>query len=269
MEQLKLGIGALPGTDKTVCQQLVMIRQIGFDAFFTRWDASVGEYRRLAEDTGLEYAFLHGPNRYSQQMWTDSPEAELGVEEWFRCLEDCAAHKIPMVIAHAYKGLTIPAVPRLEGLRNYGRILERAKELGVMVALENAEGNACLGALLDAYAGDRKVGFCWDTGHTLCYSSWENLGQRYGDRLVCTHLHDNMGIRGKTGECATADDLHLLPFDGKVPWQEVTDSLRASGYRGILMLEVKKKCYPDMDTRVFLEEAYRRGCRLREMCGGL
>ena len=31
------------------------------------------------------------------------------------------------------------------------------------------------------------------------------------------------------------------------------------------MLEVKKKCYPDMTTQAFLEEAYRCACRLREM----
>ena len=43
MKQLKLGIGALPGTDKTVLEQLPMIQEIGFDAFFTRWDDHRGE----------------------------------------------------------------------------------------------------------------------------------------------------------------------------------------------------------------------------------
>ena len=31
------------------------------------------------------------------------------------------------------------------------------------------------------------------------------------------------------------------------------------------MLEVKKKHYPHMTTQAFLEEAYRRACRLRDM----
>lgn len=266
MKQLKLGIGALPGTDKTALEQLPMIQEIGFDAFFTRWDDHLGEYRALAEELGLEYAFVHGPNGYAEELWMDCPEAEKGVQEWIRCLEDCAANGIAMVVGHAFKSFRVPEPPTREGIRNYSRIVKKARELGVKFALENAEGNTCLAALFAAFAGDDNVGFCWDTGHVLCYShAWENMAERYGHRLFCTHLHDNLGVRGESGEFRTADDLHLLPFDGKLPWADVARSLKQCDYRGILMLEVKKKHYPHMTTRAFLEEAYRRACRLRDM----
>jgi sugar phosphate isomerase/epimerase len=266
MEKIRLGIGALPGTDKTVLEQLPMLKSIGFDAFFTHWDNHLGEYRVMAETLGLEYAFVHGPNTYTEQMWQDCPEAAEGVREWIQCLEDCAAHGIPMVVGHAFKSFRVPEPPTPEGIRNYSRIVEKAKELGVKFALENAEGNTCLAALFAAFADDDNVGFCWDTGHTLCYShSWTNMADLYGHRLFCTHLQDNLGVRGESGELTPADDIHLLPFAGKVPWQDVMRSLKQCDYRGILMLEVKKKCYPDMTTQTFLEESYRRACRLREM----
>lgn len=266
MKQLKLGVGALPGTDKTVCEQLPMIKSIGFDAFFTHWDSHMREYRALAGELGLEYAFVHGPNKYAEELWMDCPEAEAGVQEWLQCLEDCAAWGIPMVVGHAFKSFRVPDPPTREGIRNYTQIVEKARELGIKFALENAEGNTCLAALLEAFAGDENVGFCWDTGHTLCYShTWTNMADLYGHRLFCTHLQDNLGVRSETGELTPADDIHLLPFQGNVPWQDVARSLKACNYRGILMLEVKKKCYPHLSTQAFLEEAYRRACQLREL----
>ena len=225
MEQLKLGVGALPGTDKTVLEQLPMIKSIGFDSFFTHWDGHMGEYRSLAEELGLEYAFVHGPNNYAEELWMDCPEAEKGVREWMQCLEDCAAHSIPMVVGHAFKSFRVPEPPTPEGIRNYGLIAQKARELGVKFALENAEGNTCLAALFAAFADDDNVGFCWDTGHTLCYShSWTNMADLYGNRLFCTHLQDNLGVRSERGELTPADDIHLLPFEGKVPWQDVMRS---------------------------------------------
>lgn len=265
MEKIKLGIGALPGTDRTVLEQLPMIKSIGFEAFFTRWDDQLDEYRAMAEALGLEYTFIHGPNRHTEAMWMDCPEAAEGVREWMQCLEDCAAHSIPMVVGHAFKSFRVPPSPTPEGIRNYGQVVQKARELGVRFALENAEGNTCLAALLDAFAADANVGFCWDTGHALCYSNWTNLADRYGGRLFCTHLHDNLGVRSESGTLTTADDLHLLPFDGDIPWREVVCSLKQWNYQGVLMLEVKKKCYPNMTTQAFLENAYRRACRLREM----
>jgi len=91
------------------------------------------------------------------------------------------------------------------------------------------------------------------------------MADLYGHRLLCTHLHDNLGVRSENGTLTTADDLHLLPFEGSVPWQDVMRSLKQCNYRGILMLEVKKKCYSHMTTQAFLEESYRRACRLREI----
>lgn len=42
----------------------------------------------------------------------------------------------------------------------------------------------------------------------------------YGDRLLCTHLNDNLGIKDYTGQITWRDALHLLSFDSIGNWQE-------------------------------------------------
>jgi sugar phosphate isomerase/epimerase len=54
----------------------------------------------------------------------------------------------------------------------------------------------------------------------------------YGERLICTHIHDNCGEKD-------ADD-HLLPFDGVVNFDRFAKHIQNSGYQGSLTLEVNK-----------------------------
>ena len=51
----------------------------------------------------------------------------------------------------------------------------------------------------------------------------------YGDRLLCTHINDNLGIRNYEGRITFIDDLHLLPFDGVADWKWITERLNRHG----------------------------------------
>lgn len=43
---------------------------------------------------------------------------------------------------------------------------------------------------------------------------------KYGDRLIATHLNDNLGVSDFDGKVTWTDDLHLLPFDGIIDWRQ-------------------------------------------------
>ena len=112
-----------------------------------------------------------------------------------------------------------------------------AERLGVTMALENTEGEEYLAKLMplaDAYGS---VGFCWDSGHEMCYNRSRDLLALYGKHLVCTHLNDNLGMSGDA--ITWEDDLHLLPFDGAADWGMIVSRLKAAGYRGDFTYEVK------------------------------
>lgn len=69
------------------------------------------------------------------------------------------------------------------------------------------------------------VGFCWDSGHEKCYNHDMDLLAKFGNRLLITHLNDNLGISDPGGEITYLDDLHLLPGDGVIDWERNTQRL--------------------------------------------
>ena len=44
----------------------------------------------------------------------------------------------------------------------------------------------------------------------------------FGNRLICTHIHDN--------DCMYDHDMHMIPFDGAVDYDRVTRQIRESGF---------------------------------------
>lgn len=72
---------------------------------------------------------------------------------------------------------------------------------------------------MNHFRGNPAVGFCWDSGHELCYNHGRDMLAQYGDRLLGTRLNDNLGVRDDGGQITFLDDLHLLPFEGIADWQ--------------------------------------------------
>ena len=94
---------------------------------------------------------------------------------------------------------------------------------------------------------------------------------RYGDRLLGTHINDNLGVRDFGGKIFWHDDLHLLPFDGIADWQENAAKIKRSGFAGPLTFELNTLSKPDrhendfygrMPLADYLTQAYIRACRV-------
>ena len=123
--------------------------------------------------------------------------------------------------------------------------------------------------------GDRdSVGFCWDTGHEMCYNHSKDLLADFGHKLVCTHINDNLGIKDPDGKIFWHDDLHLLPFDGIGDWQGVADRLDKWNYTGEMTFELttaskpnrhENDVYAQMDIKDYIRTAYERACRLESL----
>ena len=154
---------------------------------------------------------------------------------------------------------------------NEGICLPCAKELGIKIAFENTEGDEYLAALMEHFENNGSVGFCWDSGHEMCYNRSVDLLAKFGDRLIMTHLNDNLGIGSFDGEITWKDDLHLLPFDGVADWDHNISRLQKSRYMPILNFELKVSSKPDrhendiymqMSPEQYFTEAYKRACKI-------
>lgn len=142
----------------------------------------------------------------------------------------------------------------------YNKYIEYADKLGVGIAFENmadidskrrfGASAAELNALLDSFGDNQNLGICWDFGHGNRTFGKHQI-KPFTDilpRLRATHVDDNVGT----------EDLHTLPFLGKIKWAEIMPYLR--DYDGCFNYEIKyTQCFPEELKEESARFAYRVG----------
>lgn len=267
---LCLGISKEWGRTEDVLDALA---ETGWNGWFAVWHPGDDLRPAVAHGAslGLAVQSVHAPWNRAAHLWgADEAQGEAAVAELIACLRAAAEIGAPFVVAHAWIGF-VPTAPTEAGLARFSRVADEAEKLGVPVALENTEGEEHLDALLSRFSGHPEVGFCWDTGHELCYNRGRDLMAAYGDRLLGTHINDNLGITDPGGPTTWHDDLHLLPFDGIADWPGIAARLVRSGFSGPLTFELSRTSKPNrhendaygaMPLRDYFVEARARAIRL-------
>lgn len=268
-----LGMNASDSFGESIEAQICMMRQIGFEAFFTLWSREypIEKWAALAREQGLIYQSLHAPFGGVADIWHDDGErAENTMKDLTDCIRCCSNNEIEIMVSHCYIGFDGRVEITDRGLERYGLLIDEAERLGVKIAFENTEGEEYLEAIFDSFGDRKSVGFCLDTGHEMCYNYGKNLLDKWGDKLIATHINDNLGIRDYNGRIFWHDDLHLLPFDGIRDWDELARRISKCGYEGILTFEMNKTSKPGrhendryerMSLQEYFTEVYSRACR--------
>lgn len=271
MWKAKLALGTNEQFKIPVEEQIKLFHKTGFEGFFTDWseDEDIAHYRQLANELGMAYQSIHAPFGKAADFWEDSDKANIAVDELIKCVHSCADNDVPIMVAHVIIGFDKHS-PNEVGVKNYEKVVKEAVKYGVKVAFENTEGEEYLDAVMKGLSGYDNVGFCWDTGHEMCYNHSKDMPALYGDRLIATHLNDNLGIKNYNGEITWIDDLHLLPFDGIADWEGIAKRLNKHGFNDILTFELNKESKPDraennvytkMPIEEYIAEAYKHACR--------
>ncbi len=274
MWKQKLCLSANLTCGLSTAEQIKLFHKTGFEGFFTEWKPGtpVEEYAALAKELGMIYQSIHAPFNKSDDMWHgDDALAEIAINELIECVNVCAENGVEIMIAHTYIGFDDNRTPNEKGLERYAKVVREAERLGVKIAFENTEGEEYLAALMEHFKDNKNVGFCWDSGHEMCYNRSADLLALYGDRLIATHLNDNLGIKDSGGRIFWHDDLHLLPFDGIADWDNIANRLDKCGFDGIMTFELNLNSKPDrhendvyrrMPIEEYVAEAYKRACRV-------
>lgn len=270
-KKLALGTSASFGID--FCEQVKLFKQVGFDAVFFCWeyDSPIDKWMDTAKECDMIIQSLHAPFKKAADFWgSDAQSAQIAIDELKACLDDCKKYNVPIMVVHAFIGFKDHS-PTEIGVKRYAEVVEYAKKLNIKVAFENTEGEEYLAALMNEFKGNDTVGFCWDSGHEMCYNHSKDMLGLYGDRLIATHLNDNLGIKDFNGEITYRDDLHLLPFDGIADWDYNVSRLKKATCPEILTFELttlsKKErhdndIYKKMDFVDYLCECYKRACKI-------
>lgn len=278
MWQKKLCLGVNATFGLSVEEQIKLFKQVGFEGFFTHWEQGVPveEWVKCAKENGMIYQSIHAPFGGSADMWGDDEmSAEKALNELLECLAVCEKYQVPIMIVHTYIGFGEHEPPSEKGLERFGKLVETAEKTNVKIAFENTEGEEFLAALMNRFSSSDSVGFCWDSGHEMCYNYSKDLLALYGDKLIATHLNDNLGIKDFNGSIYYTDDLHLLPFDGIADWDYNAQRLKKCNFDGFLTFELCNKSkpgrydndiYSKMDIKEYISEAYKRACRIAVKC---
>ena len=246
MNKLVLGLGN--AYKVTPLEEIKIFSEVGWEGFFSGWcyGENIESYRKLADELGMYYQSVHSPFHRVDKIWDDEGiDGDKATEEQIECIKQSKAVGVDLVIVHAIIGME-KCTPTALGLKRYEKIFTAAENNGVTVALENTEGEIYVEALMKEFGSSDNVRFCIDTGHELCYNGGRNIIGKYADKVVCTHLNDNLG---QTGEIITwHDDAHLMPFDGIADWNGIAARLKAAGYKGDITLELTSANKPDRHT---------------------
>ena len=270
----KLAINAELGFNIQVAEMIPLIKSAGFDGVFTGWSDTADTEKKAEEiaRAGLIYQSIHSPFDHIEYLWEKDEEGEKYTDRLIDCIADCERFDVPVMVIHPIKGMDRHTPGEL-GLSRFARLVEAAEKTRVKLAFENVEGIEYLEAIMKRFGGSESVGFCWDTGHEICYNFSEDVMARYGKKLIATHFNDNMGITDKNA-ITWLDDSHLMPFDGVADWGNIMARIRREGYEGILTFELTTKSKPQRNTHdiyahmtpeEYLAEVYKRAVRVAEM----
>lgn len=275
MYKVKLGLGTNAQYGIGIKEQITLFKNTGFDAYFLVWnkDIDIMDIKKHGDSLGMIFQSVHAPFFNAAKMWQSDEIAKEAIDELLMCLDDCAKADVPIMVCHAFIGFE-DHTPTTEGIAHFKIIVDRAKELGVKIAFENIEGEEYLEAVMTSFSDYDNVGFCWDTGHEMCYNHNKDMMALYGNKILCTHLNDNLGISDYNGKIFWTDDLHLLPFDGVADWNKIVHRLNRHNYNDILTFELKIKSIPErhdndlynkMSIEEYVCEVYKRACKVAMM----
>lgn len=259
--------------EKDISDIIKIIKEVGFDAVSPSWtpDYEGEKIVCAARENGLELQSLHAPFLNSEAMWHKNTDA---LNELLLSLKDAEKYGIPVLVVHPWKGFGEVPAPTEAGLKNFEILVDAAAECGIKIAFENIESDKHLESVMNFFKDRDNVGFCWDSGHEMCYSASEDMLGLYGKRLIMTHLNDNLGISRSDGKIFWTDDLHLLPFDGAADWDYNVKRLKECPHQETLNFELNVTSRPDrhendayskMTAEEYLTEAYKRACKIAHL----
>ncbi len=251
---------------------ITMLSQIGFDAISPKWDTEINmnEIAAISKEAGVTIQSIHAPYNKSDLLW-DKDNCTDAKDEILMSIDDCAKFNVEALVMHVWIGFDYTFDKQNLYFGAFDEIVAHAKSKGVKIAFENTEGEEYLFALMERYKDLSHVGFCWDSGHEMCYNYSKDLLAIFGDRLFMTHINDNLGISDFDGKIYWTDDLHLLPYDGIGDWEYNAKRLKKSRPLEFLNFELnieskpnrhENDVYQQMTPLLYFTEAYKRACKI-------
>ena len=208
-------------------KRLAAIKRVGFDETMFWWgdeyedtDGSRFNLFDTAIRLGLGVNTCHFPSTHADDLWYDGERGSNYVKHFDTACKECGERGVKNLVLHLTRKLVTPE-PRETGLVNFAKMLDSARRNNIVIAIENTRFLRYNDYILNSFGrDDPNIGFCFDSGHANAYTPNEQPLELYGDMLVTTHIHDNLGPNG------TPPDQHHLMGEGVVNFDNVFARLK-------------------------------------------
>jgi sugar phosphate isomerase/epimerase len=235
--------------------------ELGFTATFCMAGKKEALERvsKLCAAENIRFDTLHAPFDHINDIWLEGAGGHRMLAELKDCVDQCLVVGAPIAVVHLSSKQNPPTITDI-GRGRFEELVAHAQKKGVKIAFENLRKLFNLAWAMETFTPADGVGFCWDCGHEGCFTQGNQFMPLFGDRLICTHIHDNT--------CTFNEDAHMLPFDGRIDFQKVARQIRRSGFDGVLMLEAIADAsghYTDMPPQKYLQQAADAAKRLVKM----
>lgn len=211
-----------------------------------RVDPDLKSIQRAVHANGLSVDSIHTP---FSGLNIGYPDASL-LPLWLDIMEKCFGYCCELGAHHAVVHLSSHDQPLPRRQETEARqlvekfvhhLVDRGSRFGVGITLENLPGHGTpdyilsLESLSQIFEGEG-IGFCLDVGHAAINGfDIDREIAAAGNRLQSVHVSNNDGIV----------DMHWQPYEGVLNWDRIESTLRDSGYKGPLFLEVNGGVEPD------------------------
>lgn len=235
------------------------------------WERRTAAIREEAERLGIVFTQSHPPYHKNKLAEFESVDEKKYFEEMLRrSVKISSMLGVKWAVLHPVSDFSGAEYVMENDIRKnhevYDGIVDYAIKNNVGIAFENmADKNGRrrfgtttseLRTLIESY-NDAMVGVCWDTGHgNRSYDNPVRPIYELGRSIKALHINDNHGIL----------DEHLLPFEGSLDWSGIMEALKATGYEGDFIYEVKtNNLMPDALKDETAQLAYKLGNYLVSM----
>lgn len=232
------------------------IKEAGFDCVITSADkkfdkqnGSISKQVKLFRKYGLKLSSLH--MAYNSEdlhyFWEDCKQGEKLKKNLIKDVKIAKKYGFTCVVVHLYGEYSAVGERRLKD------VLKVCEKLNVPLAIENIN---CQKVFLDTFENidSSFLKFCYDSGHNNIFDKDFDYLNKFGDKLITLHLHDD---DGKT------DQHTISKISASIDWNEIAQGL--SGKENLsLDYELLNRKENNLTAEQYLEEAYKQACDLEK-----
>ena len=211
----------------SISEKINLIKKNNFDGVFIFYKDNLNDDISALKAADLEIETMHLPYENCNCLWADDNSGEEYVQSILKGIEKARDYQIKTVVFHVSSSNEPPLMSEV-GLNRMKRIINACEKYKINLALENLRRLDYLDYVFQNFKSEY-LKFCFDSGHANAFTKniddfpWE----KYQDKLVCLHLHDNNGC----------EDSHQIPLIGTINWQLLMTNLKKINYKGPLTSE--------------------------------